>query len=86
MPDEMIRVTIYSRPGCHLCDDMKGVVLKVIERRADVSVDEVDISTDPALGSLYGLDIPVLAIDGRKAAKHRISEADFARLLDRPRR
>ncbi len=81
----MIRVTIYSKPGCHLCDDMKVVVMNVIGGRADVSVDVVDISADPALHSLYRLEIPVLAIDGRKAAKHRITEADFARILDRPR-
>ena len=81
----MIRVTIYSKPGCHLCDVMKDVVSKVVAGRDDVSVGEVDISTDPALLRLYGHDIPVLEIDGRRAAKYRISEADFARILDRPR-
>jgi glutaredoxin len=81
-------ITIYSRPGCHLCDEMKSVVERVLaavdgNRNADAFVlDEVDISTDPALEARYGLEIPVLMIDGRKAAKYRVGEQELRRLLD----
>ena len=75
-------LTIYSRPGCHLCDDMKAVVKQVV-RDVDesASIDEVDISTDPALEALYGLEIPVLMIDGKKAAKYRVTEDALKRML-----
>jgi len=78
----VIALTIYSRPGCHLCDDMKGVVNRVVQRTATpVTIEEIDISTDGELERRYGLEIPVLLVDGRKAAKYRITEADLSRLL-----
>ena len=73
-------LTIYSRPGCHLCDVMKEVVVRVT-RTLPVRIDEVDISTDPALETQYGLEIPVLLIDGRKVAKYRIDEESLRRML-----
>ena len=82
-----MRLTIYSKPGCHLCDEMKALVHRVLARHAtgrDVSVDEIDISTDAALLERYGLEIPVLLIDGRKVAKYRISEAELIRILTAP--
>ena len=75
-------ITIYSRPGCHLCDEMKAVVERVIARQTpspDVQV--VDISTDPNLEALYGFEIPVLMVNGRKAAKYRVTEEEMTRLL-----
>ena len=77
----MIRLTIYSRPGCHLCDEMKHLVAHVVARRPHVAVDEIDISTDASLERKYGEEIPVLFIDGRKAAKYRISEQELRRRL-----
>lgn len=80
-----MRLTIYSKPGCHLCDEMKSLVHRVLARHAtgrDVSVDVIDISTNAPLLERYGLEIPVLLIDGRKVAKYRVSEQDLARMLD----
>jgi hypothetical protein len=73
-------LTLYSRPGCHLCDEMKAVIARVAER-LPVAVREVDISGDPALEARYGEEIPVLEVAGRKAAKYRISEAQLLRVL-----
>lgn len=78
---ESVTLTIYSRPGCHLCDDMKAVVKQVVRDVGSASINEVDISTDPALEALYGLEIPVLMIDGRKAAKYRVTEDALKRML-----
>jgi len=73
-------LVIYSRPGCHLCDEMKSVV--TLTRRAfPFSLEEIDISTDPALEAEYGLEIPVLMLDGKKVAKYRVSEAELRRML-----
>ena len=78
----MIVLTLYSRPGCHLCDEMKAVVARVVRESATpVTIDEVDISTDADLEARYGLEIPVLLIDGRKAAKYRVTEGELTRLL-----
>ena len=80
-----MRLTIYSKPGCHLCDEMKSTVHRVLSTlgaEPPISVDEIDISGDPALIDRYGLEIPVLLIDGRKAAKYRVSEEELRRKLD----
>ena len=77
-------ITIYSRPGCHLCAEMKEVVTRTIQRfTGRAQIEEIDISTDPALEARYGLEIPVLMVDGRKAAKYRVTEAELTRLLAR---
>ena len=75
-------LTIYSKPGCHLCDDMKAVVERVLQRHSRISLEEIDISNDPALLERYQLEIPVLLIDGKKAAKYRITEEELARKLE----
>jgi len=74
------QVVLYSKPGCHLCDEMKHVVDRVLARRP-FSLSVIDISTDPELGARYGLEIPVLEIDGRKAAKYRITERELEEKL-----
>jgi len=76
----VISLTLYSRPGCHLCDEMKAVVARVADA-IPLSLQEIDISTDSTLEARYGLEIPVLLVEGKKAAKYRVTEAELARLL-----
>ena len=76
----MISLTIYSRPGCHLCDEMKATITRVA-RTIPLSLEDIDISTDPALEARYGVDIPVLLVDGKKAAKYRVTEEELVRIL-----
>ena len=59
----MSRVTLYGKPGCHLCDDARKVVEAV---RADVGFElsEVDITLDPVLANRLGERIPV--VDDRR--------------------
>lgn len=79
----MIALTLYSRPGCHLCDEMKAVVSRVLggSPHGQFTLAEVDISTDPELELHYGLEIPVLLVNGRKAAKYQVTEGDLRRRL-----
>ena len=78
----MIVLILYSRPGCHLCDEMKAIVQRVARASdAPIVVDEIDVSTAPDLEARYGLEIPVLLVDGKKAAKYRISEQELMRIL-----
>ena len=78
----MIALTIYSRPGCHLCEEMKDVIARVTATLSTtVALEEIDISTEPALEARYGVEIPVLLVNGRKAAKYRIGESELRRML-----
>lgn len=77
----MPRLTIYSKAECHLCEEMKAVVKRVASAVEHISVEEIDISGDPALVNRYGLEIPVLMIDGREVAKYRIAEAELLKRL-----
>ena len=84
MSDGPPQLVLYSKPGCHLCDEMKHVVDRV-GSRIPFTLKVVDISTDRDLLERYGLEIPVLEIDGRKVAKYRISERDLEDTLARRR-
>ena len=75
-----MKLTMYSRPSCHLCHDMKAVVQRVAET-LPLEIEEIDISSDPALEARYGLEIPVLMVGGKKAAKYRVTEEELRRLL-----
>ena len=75
-------MTLYTRPGCHLCDDLMKTLLRV-QRQQPFEVTEVDISRDPELERRYGHDIPVLLINGVEAARHRVNEADLIQKLKR---
>jgi Glutaredoxin-like domain (DUF836) len=59
---------------------MKATVCRVVHD-SNVSVDEIDISRDAALLERYGLEIPVLWIDGTKVAKYRVSESELRRII-----
>jgi glutaredoxin len=85
----VITLTIYSRPGCHLCEDMKAVIARVVRAlptpagAADiVNLTEVDVSRDADLEARYGLEIPVLMINGKKAAKYRVDEGALLRMIE----
>jgi glutaredoxin len=58
-------VTLYGKPGCHLCDDARATVRDVLAGR-DVEVLEVDVTLDPVLERRYGERIPVIALDGEE--------------------
>lgn len=70
---EGARVTLYSRPGCHLCDDARAVIERVC---ADLGTSyvEVSIDEDPALQARYGEEIPVTLVDGRQHDFWRVDE------------
>ncbi|WP_109509817.1 glutaredoxin family protein [Nocardioides speluncae] len=67
------RVTLYSRPGCHLCEDARAVIEKVCAE-VGTSYTEVDIDQDPALQRKYGEEIPVTFVDGRQHDFWRVDE------------
>ena len=70
------RVRIYSKPGCHLCDDARAVIEAVCAELGE-SFDEVDISADEILMHEYGEQIPVTFVDG---SQHDFWRVDPRRL------
>jgi len=73
-------VTLYTRPGCHLCDEAKAAIVPLL-REFGAVLSEVNVDDDPLLKERYGWDVPVLYIGQRKAAKHRVDLEQFRRQL-----
>lgn len=74
-------VTIYGKPECCLCDQAM-TVLEEARRRKPFEIEKVDISGNAALTERYGLDIPVVLVDGHEAFRHRIDAERLAELLE----
>lgn len=69
-------VIVYSRPGCHLCDEAKAVL-----RSAGVGFDEVDIESEEELLRKYQCDIPVVTFNGVEVFRHRVDEKKLRALV-----
>lgn len=76
------RVTLYGRPGCHLCDDARLVVEKVCAELGESYV-EVDIDTDDDLLERFGEEIPVTFVDGKQHDFWRVDESRLRAALTR---
>jgi glutaredoxin len=76
MADGPIQIEIYSRPGCHLCDEAKAVIERV-RLRFPFVCRVINIETDPELEKTYGEQIPVVFINGNKAFKYRVDEGEL---------
>ena len=82
MPENRVHVEMFSRPGCHLCDEARDVIEEARTRFAfDFQV--VNIDEDSELESAYGSEIPVVRINGNKAFKYRVSRRELERKLER---
>jgi glutaredoxin len=75
-------LTLYGKPGCHLCHDAREAVRRVLLGR-DVALDEVDITLDPVLFARYGERIPVLELDGEVLFEFAVDEVLLEGRLDR---
>jgi glutaredoxin len=75
-------VTLYGKPGCHLCDDARAVVERVRSEHP-FELREVDVSLDPELHRAYGERIPVLEVDGEELFEFFVDEAELRRRIDR---
>ena len=74
------RVTLYGRPGCHLCDDARTVIAAVCAELGEECV-EVSIDDDPALAERFAHEIPVTFVDGRQHDFWRVSPERLRRAL-----
>lgn len=67
------RVTLYSRPGCHLCDEARAVITRVCADLGE-TYEEVDIDADPELRERFTDEVPVTFVDGAQHDFWRVSE------------
>jgi glutaredoxin len=75
-------VTLYGRPGCHLCDEARAV-LERVRAQIPFEVHSVNIEEDDALLRAYLERIPVVAVDGEEVYDYRVDEADLRARLAR---
>ena len=84
-PAEPLEVTLYTRPGCHLCDEAKSQIAPLLAEFG-ARLREVNIDADPVLRERHNLDVPVIFLGDRKIAKHRVDLSQFRRQLLQGRR
>jgi glutaredoxin len=74
-------VTLYGRPGCHLCDEARVALERLLAAGRAFALEEVDIERDDALLRRYLERIPVVALDGVELYDFVVDEADLAARL-----
>ncbi|MEK6279675.1 MAG: glutaredoxin family protein [Acidobacteriota bacterium] len=83
-PAAKAHVIVYSRPGCHLCEEAKQAIQSA-ECQGEYTLEEINIESDPELLRLYRYDIPVITINGMEAFRHSLTPDEFRQRLDRVR-
>ena len=76
----MTTLTLYGKPGCHLCEEAQAVVADV-RARHPFELEEVDITRDPVLEARYRERIPVIAIDGQEVLELVIETTELEKAL-----
>jgi hypothetical protein len=77
----MIVLTVYSRPDCHLCDELLAELEPLVAGVAQIDV--VDISEDQALERRFGLLIPVLMHQEQELSRYRLDRSRLTEFIDR---
>jgi glutaredoxin len=73
-------VTLYTRPGCHLCEEAKAAIAPLL-REFRATLREINVDNDPVLTERYVWDVPVIFVGEHKAAKHRVDLKQFRQQL-----
>lgn len=74
------RITLYSKPGCHLCEEARLVIERVCDELG-TAYEEVDVSESAELMEAYGEQIPVTFVDGTQHDFWRVDESRLRRAL-----
>ena len=81
MPLQPLRLELYTRPGCHLGNDLRAICERLAGEIAFV-LTEVNIEDDPVVQARYEREIPILFVDGRLVVRYRTSERELRRILN----
>jgi len=80
----MTEITIYSRQGCHLCDDAFNT-LESMRKELNFEIEVIDIDQDDELIKLYSDQVPVIHIDGQHHDFYKVDPTRFRSSLERHR-
>lgn len=75
-----MQVVLYSRAGCHLCDDARAVLVAE-QARSPFSLEEIDVETSDELVREYGVRVPVVEVDGVEAFEYTVDPGELAELV-----
>ncbi|MFZ7086984.1 glutaredoxin family protein [Curtobacterium sp. RRHDQ10] len=79
----MPTVTLLTKPGCHLCDDARPIVHRVVADHPGVVFSEQSILDDDELRAEYAEDIPVVLVDGRVHSNWHVDAERLGAAIDR---
>jgi len=74
-------LVLLSKPDCHLCHEMRGVLETVLPEFQAILEERNVLETDPETRTRYLYEIPVLLLDSREVARHRVAAAEMRRRL-----
>jgi glutaredoxin len=77
-----MELVLYTRRDCELCHEME-IVIDEISPRFQAVLTRVEIDGDPALEAQFGIEVPVLFVNGRKAFKYRCTARELRKRLER---
>jgi glutaredoxin len=80
-----VTVTLYSKPGCHLCEEVRALLTELAIDRG-FTIEEIDIALDAKLFAAYRYAIPVVLVDGSEIARGRIDERQLCEVLGKAAR
>ena len=81
MPLQPLRLELYTRPGCHLGNDLRAMCERLAGEIA-FELTEVNIEGDPAIQARYEREVPILFVEGRLVVRYRTSERELRRILN----
>jgi glutaredoxin len=76
-----IVVTLYTREGCHLCEEAKAAMLPIVARH-NAELREIDIDDDADLRAMYNDSVPVIFIGADFFARYRVDPQKFKKALE----
>jgi glutaredoxin len=76
-----VTVTLYSKPGCHLCEEVRELLAELAIDRC-FTIEEINIALDAKLFAAYRYAIPVVLVDGNEIARGRIDERQLCEALE----
>jgi 4a-hydroxytetrahydrobiopterin dehydratase len=79
---DRVEVTLYTREGCHLCDQAKAAIRAAESLyRLNIDLREVDIADDDELHARFTNDVPVIYVAGVEAFRHRVDPRELAEVV-----
>jgi len=77
----MIKVTLYTKPGCSLCETVEKTI-RFVQKKHAFDFEKRNIEDDPIIYDKYRNDIPVILVNGQEIARHQLTAAALENALD----